>query len=245
MDPKELARQRRIEELRRRRQQGGGDSPATDRPSDERDDDPDAPLISEGTKQALKGAAAAAQDLTKAGLAEMIEKTKRARDQLQEASKTLAAARPAKPLHPAPKLLPSIEPKPVRVEWPTVRLFGQVELGVIALIAWGLVGAGLVWTHEPALAPPGAQVVADGPLDLADGPSETDPDPGAAAPTVQSIAATPAPPAASPSPTREQPASAAPATQKPKPSPAPEVDDAWTDDANVDMDEWERVLRSE
>lgn len=254
MNHEELERRRQLDELLRQHEQRVSGQAPTPAPEAKPTDDEDDALISESTKQALKGAASKAKDLSKAGLAEMIEKTKLARDQLKEASKILAAPRPVVPLPPAPELLPPFEPKPVKMVWPTMRLFGAGELSVIAASAWALVGIGLFVTHAPSPSVPEPTPVIEVPVESAVVPSVAQ----SVATEIEEVALAPAVPAApvapprvaeapvvTPEPANKIPASAPPARTKPQPKPAPEVDDQWTEDANEELDQWERVLRSE
>jgi hypothetical protein len=246
MSHEDLARKRRLDEILRQHQQRLAEQANASGSDGKAVEDPEVTLVSDGTKLA-DAAKAPATNPAKVGLIEMMEKTKLARDRLREASKVLATPRPVKPVPPAPELLPPSEPTPVKMEWPTMRLFGPVELGVVAALAWGFVVVGLLWTHTPTPAAPDPAPAAD--VSAVQSPAiepEVEANRGLA-PAIKEATVSPPTVASVPVTTTEPAnASSAPAPQAmQKPKSAPEVDDQWTEDANEELDEWERVLRSE
>lgn len=258
MDYQLEERRRRIEELRRKHAKGESLLPAEPDapPQDLRD--PDAPLISTEVKEKAARFAGKAANASRQHVAALAEKAKDAQERLRVTAERLAQRNAENDLGlPKPagnRIVEPGEPEPTRPmpQWPSRRLWEWPQLALAAGLLWLAVGVGMWLTHDPA---PRAQTV-PAPIEQVT-PELPTQDPGVVAdpvvlPQQPQVVEAPARERTGAKETTPTPSRARPSvTPVPRREPAREPvresapSDQWTDEANAELDEWERKLREQ
>ena len=255
-DLQEEQRRRHIEELRRKYAKG---EKLTQAPAEvERDSrDPDAPLISPETKEAAAKLGAKAADVSRQQLAALMDKAKDAQEKLRATAERLAQRRaeddlglpkPSRPIQlPAAEDEESPQPRAMP-QWPSRRLWDAPLLATLAAVTWLAVGAGLWWTKVPSpMAERGEPAAPVETIDQAPLGEAADPIPAQTA--IEPVSPDPLVSQSAPAPVPARPRDDQPARAPSRPIPPraseTSVDEQWTDEANAELDEWERVLREE